>query len=114
QDGLVTFFNAVVFSVLGLSSLIILFMWFGTDHGATKANFNIVWINPLYIALPFLDSRWKKWISYVCLILLLICIFPLLPQVMPTENLMLLMFACLITTIFASRREEKNHGEIQP
>ncbi|MGB0839965.1 MAG: DUF4105 domain-containing protein [Chitinophagales bacterium] len=42
-------FDRVWFFFLGLSGLIMLFMWVGTDHDATKLNWNIIWANPLYL-----------------------------------------------------------------
>jgi hypothetical protein len=36
------------YSILGLGALIILIMWLGTDHIATKSNWNILWMSPIY------------------------------------------------------------------
>jgi hypothetical protein len=61
------------FTIMGLGSIIILFMWFGTDHLATKENWNILWINPLFILMTIPIKRmteFKKWLA----ILLFICI----------------------------------------
>jgi len=42
---------------IGISSLVILFMWFGTDHIATRDNLNVFWLNPLFLITIFSRSR---------------------------------------------------------
>lgn len=37
--------------LLGLGGLIIAFMWFGTDHLATKKNLNLLWMSPLFLLM---------------------------------------------------------------
>jgi hypothetical protein len=51
-------FDLVYFSILGLLGLLLVFLWFGTDHGAMNANLNILWASPL--ALIFVYFRIKK------------------------------------------------------
>ena len=46
-------FDTIIFSLSGLIGLFILFMWFGTDHLATKDNLNFLWLMPLNILVPF-------------------------------------------------------------
>ncbi len=41
--------DALLFSVAGVVSIILLFLWFGSDHACTKWNFNILWANPFFI-----------------------------------------------------------------
>jgi len=52
-------YDRIWYLTLAIGSLILLFMWFGTDHLATNNNWNLVWMNPLYLLLLFP----KKWIS---------------------------------------------------
>lgn len=46
-------FDRILFFILGIAGLFLLFMWFGTDHIATKENWNVLWMNPLYLLLVF-------------------------------------------------------------
>ncbi len=71
--------DRILFIVLGLCGFFILFMWFGTDHIATKRNLNLVWLNPLYLIFAFVLSRPKlllhkilKWVLLVCNLALLV------------------------------------------
>jgi len=42
-------FDKLWFMAIGVGSMVILFMWFGTDHIATKSNLNILWMSPLFL-----------------------------------------------------------------
>ena len=39
--------------VVGTLGLVLLFMWFGTDHSGTKMNLNLLWASPLHFVLIF-------------------------------------------------------------
>lgn len=43
--------DGILFGAVGLLSLLLLFMWFGTNHFWTKANWNLLWANPLFLVL---------------------------------------------------------------
>ncbi len=47
------FFKSTLF-VFGLVSLIIIFLWFFTDHQATGSNYNLLWVSPLLLIFPFM------------------------------------------------------------
>lgn len=51
-------FDRIWFTLLGLLGLLLLFMWFGTDHGSCKDNLNLIWALPLNLVLTF--TRWQK------------------------------------------------------
>ncbi|HAQ39271.1 MAG TPA: DUF4105 domain-containing protein [Saprospiraceae bacterium] len=71
------------FIVAGIASVFLLFMWFGTDHLATKSNWNLWWINPLFLIVVFPGSvNFKKWVFRLLtiLLILLIACWTLIPQ----------------------------------
>ena len=79
-------YNNILLIFAGIMGLFMLFMWFGTDHGATRDNWNILWMNPLlllYVGLPKSNS-WKKKIGILLVVLLVIsvlnCLVTYLPQ----------------------------------
>lgn len=60
KRGLVIGFDSLVLFLLGLLGALILFLWVGTDHQATKANYNLLWANPIHlISLILLFFRGK-------------------------------------------------------
>jgi hypothetical protein len=50
-------FDRILFGITGLTGFVILFLWFGTDHYATKINLNIMVVSPLFL---FLLSKKRK------------------------------------------------------
>jgi hypothetical protein len=42
-------FDTLFWFVLGLAGLIMALLWFATDHGATKTNFNLLWAMPTHL-----------------------------------------------------------------
>src|SRR5690606_8741230 len=42
-----------MYGVLGMLGLLIVFLWFFTDHSATALNWNILWAFPLHLLLVF-------------------------------------------------------------
>lgn len=39
----------IVLFAIGILGLLVAFLWFGTDHEATKVNYNLIWANPLHL-----------------------------------------------------------------
>ncbi|MEL6823056.1 MAG: DUF4105 domain-containing protein [Calditrichota bacterium] len=48
---LATIFDALLFGIIGLLGVIILLLWFATDHKVTPANYNILWIWPTHFGV---------------------------------------------------------------
>lgn len=72
-------FDIGLLVMAGLAGLLVALLWFATDHDATKANFNLMWLMPLHLVAAFfmLPKRRKKWlVSYFVLTgtLVLICV----------------------------------------
>lgn len=96
--------DRVLFFVTGLLGVFVIFLWFFTDHSATKWNLNLLWANPLNLFFAFMPaSRWKgrvllwiKWYLYIHIAILLFWF--VLPQkfnpaVIPI--ILALIFSCL-------------------
>jgi hypothetical protein len=57
-------FDFLFFFLLGLAGLLLLFMWFGTDHIVTRNNYNLLWALPTHIAGAFFTGNKKRWTNY--------------------------------------------------
>jgi Domain of unknown function (DUF4105) len=84
---LLTFFDVFLFVIVGALGILLLFMWFGTDHIMTKNNYNLLWASPLFIVYAFFINKntlkAKKISLFVCIYLLLVlCSWFFLPQLM--------------------------------
>ncbi|MEP6512548.1 MAG: DUF4105 domain-containing protein, partial [Parafilimonas sp.] len=55
--------DALLFYITGLLGLLILFMWFGTDHIACSNNFNIAWALPTNFIAAFFLGKKPLWVK---------------------------------------------------
>lgn len=65
--------DSVLFFVTGLAGVLLVFLWFFTDHTATANNFNILWVFPLNLIIGFIIVKKKNtpsWLPKYLLILL--------------------------------------------
>lgn len=78
----------IVFALLGIASIVVLFMWFGTDHKATKDNYNLIWLSPLFMIVPFAGIRISRILLIIVVAAGLICLTGIVPQDMPVLTLL--------------------------
>ena len=64
----VTVFDTVLFFLLGAVGILLLFMWFGTDHALCANNYNLVWALPTHLVAAFFLRRKASWIRQYFLI----------------------------------------------
>lgn len=95
-----------IFALLGLASIIILFMWFGTDHKATKLNYNVLWLNPLYLLVPFVGFKLGRILLILLIAVALVCLFGLVPQDMPVMTLLPMLVFCAVAYIIGYPQDE--------
>lgn len=63
----------IFYVVAALLGVFLLYMWFGTAQTYVKYNYNILWLNPLYLLLiPFLSMK-KREVSFWLLIAITLC-----------------------------------------
>ena len=77
-----------LFTFFGLLGWFLVFMWFGTDHNATKANYNLIWALPLHFPLAFFvfrraHSRWTRVYMIATALLALVSLLSLFIPILP-------------------------------
>lgn len=82
-----TFFDFILFFLTGALGLLLLFMWFGTDHQTCRNNFNLIWAFPVHLVIVFFLFQKRYWLRYyflvnAILLLLLMLGWNWLPQEM--------------------------------
>ncbi len=80
-------FDFIFFLIAGLIGVLLLFMWFGTDHNTTQNNYNLLWALPTHALMAFFihkkQNRVKKYFRIVMwLSILLLLAWAFLPQQM--------------------------------
>lgn len=70
--------------------LLIVFLWFFTDHQATKINYNLLWLSPFYLGFLTKNNKVKWVISIFLIVIFILCYLNefvgLIPQKMPVAN----------------------------
>ncbi|WP_117880669.1 lipoprotein N-acyltransferase Lnb domain-containing protein [Aureibaculum luteum] len=67
----------ILFFTTGLIGIVVLLLWFATDHSATKDNYNFLWafLPNLFVAFILLKKEVPSWVKkYVFLLLLLLAL----------------------------------------
>jgi hypothetical protein len=87
------------FFLSGTIGVLILFMWFGTDHQACRNNFNILWALPTHFIAAFLLFTKKDWVKHYFrfiffLNILLLLVWFFLPQQMNIAFLPIVAILC--------------------
>ena len=61
-------FDKIMFGLVGVLGWVLLFLWFGTDHGVTNYNRNLLWAFPFHLPIIFWLSQEKAardyWYGY--------------------------------------------------
>lgn len=77
--------DRILFISSGVLGVLLLFMWFGTDHTSFSNNINLLWAMPLNLLMGFLlpsGTRWKSiyFRVYSILLLLLFAVIMIMPN----------------------------------
>jgi hypothetical protein len=77
--------DRITMFVTGLVGIMLILLWFFTDHTATAYNLNLLWANPINLIIAFLPTRslvrWKRYITvYMVVLGLLLMLWYFLPQ----------------------------------
>ena len=83
-------FDFFLFFFSGALGVLLLFMWFGTDHQACSNNFNLIWAFPVHLIIVFYLFKKRSWLPYyflanAILLLLLLIAWKWLPQQMNND-----------------------------
>lgn len=60
---IIKFVDALLLYITGLLGILLLFMWFATDHIECKNNFNVAWALPLNFPIAFFILKKPAWLS---------------------------------------------------
>jgi hypothetical protein len=56
--------DSFLFYSAGIMGLLLLFMWFGTDHVVCQDNFNLLWAIPTHFIAAFFIVRKRRWMRW--------------------------------------------------
>jgi len=56
-------YDSLFLFIISILGIVVIFLWFFTDHQPTKINYNLLWANPLYLVMIvvfFVKANWAK------------------------------------------------------
>ncbi len=92
------YLDKVLFAIIALLSLLLIFMWVGTDHSMTKNNYNLLWASPIFIIFPFIKKYYLFVKFFVLYMIVVLFSWYWLPQLM--NNAILPIVALLAWRLF--------------
>ena len=106
------------FFTIGAVGILILFMWFGTDHAMCKNNFNLLWALPLHLPIAFMLFGKKSWVNsyfrfifFYTIALLLAWFF--LPQQFNTATLPIVGIILIRSFYLGKANQKKTRRKIE-
>lgn len=109
-------FDFLLFLSLGLVGVLLLFMWFGTDHALCANNYNLLWALPTHLVAAFFVHKKAAWVSQYFkgvffLTILLLISWAFLPQQLNTGFLPLVVLIALQSWMLSNKRyAHKKHS----
>ena len=103
-------FDGFLIFIVGFLGILILFMWFGTDHIMCRNNYNILWAWPMNVVAAFYIHSKRSWartyfLVYAILLVLLIAFWAFIPQHFNSALIPILMILILRSLIFVIRKK---------
>lgn len=102
--------EAMLLALSGLISLLVIFLWFFTDHTTTQYNWNVLWASPLHFVILVFYRRIgfvrKIAVVQLALCLVMLVAFPWLPQSLHVASIPIALM--LIITYFRLYQNARN------
>lgn len=100
----ITPFDRVLLFITGVIGVMVVFLWFFTDHTATKGNLNLLWANPIQLILVFLSQN-RKWILFYWKMQLALLALTIVGWFFLPQKMHLASFALAIGLFFVALRQ---------
>jgi hypothetical protein len=103
-------FDGFLFFIIGLLGILLVFMWFGTDHIMCRNNYNLLWAWPTNIIAAFYIHSKKSWakkyfILYAVFNLILLGFWFFLPQHMNPALIPIILILIFRSFIYISHKK---------
>lgn len=98
-------FYGLYFFILGLLGIVLLFMWFATDHGMCKHNYNLVWAIPTHLFVSFIIGSKKGWVKKYLKVNLIIQAMVLLGWFFLAQQMNMALLPLVVLSIFISYKK---------
>jgi len=100
-------FDGVLFFIIGFAGLLMLVMWFATEHVVCRNNYNLLWAWPTHLFMAFMIHSKKQWPKKYFLITAIINFILLIAWAFLPQPLNLALIPIVLLVIFRSIRYAK-------
>ncbi|MCC5937362.1 MAG: DUF4105 domain-containing protein [Lunatimonas sp.] len=96
--------DIVLFGALGILGIVIVYLWFFTEHSQTKMNWNLLWAFPFHLLVAFMLTRRKNpsWLKKYLLFALIIADLGLILWLVGVQSFHPSVLPLLLATILRS------------
>jgi len=98
-------FDGLLFFVTGALGIILLFMWFGTDHSMCKNNYNLIWAWPTHVITAFFINSKKQWLKKYLFITVVGLLLAMAAWAFVAQQLNISLLAICLLIIYRSLRK---------
>ncbi|PWK29166.1 uncharacterized protein DUF4105 [Arcicella aurantiaca] len=106
------FYDKIVFGIIGVFGWLLIFLWFGTDHGVTNYNKNLLWAFPLHIPIILMLSEKKDardyWYGYYFIVMGLMIVMGLFYVIQYSLDTVPLVLVLLIRAFYHAAFEREH------
>lgn len=103
-------YDLFLFNLVGLLGLLILFLWFLTDHQTTHWNFNLFWALPSHVVYLALMMNYRRFYAYTIIAWILMGISVLLSLMQPFHLATYIVIFILAMRLFVNYRYAKHYN----
>jgi len=106
-------FDIIFFSALGLTGILMAYMWLGRVDDVCANNMNIIWALPTHIVMVFFFRSRAAWVKYYFLTTALLALFLLIGFPWWTQRMNTAVLPLLLMIVFRSFYifQNRNHAE---
>lgn len=109
-------FDVAFFGLIGIMGIVIFFLWFATEHTATKWNWNLLWAFPghLVLAVALLSKNLKPWVRQYLLFALIMADAAVVFWIMGWESFHPSLIPIMLVLILRTNYLYYNVGKHKP
>jgi hypothetical protein len=105
-------FDKILFGTVGILGWVLLFLWFGTDHGVTNYNKNLLWAFPFHLPIIFFLSESKLardfWYGYYFILVGLMIAMAFFPVAQYSPDTVPLVLALFVRVLYHAGFEREH------
>lgn len=99
--------DSFLFYLTGILGVLLLFMWFGTDHHSCKNNYNLLWALPTNIIAAYVLVKKPSWLKTYLRAVTFICCFILIMWIWIPQQLNISLVPIIILLAYRSIKLSK-------